>query len=107
MHTQDGAYPWRCTNKAHYNHRKSQVIETEVRGLASVSSVASWCVARAGSCMWDRARVGGAHITWCIHKVVQTQGTAHTRQFVATAGLMLLKGGVAADLRIEGSELWR
>ena len=26
-----------------------------------------------------RTRVGGAHITWCIHKAVHAQGGAHTR----------------------------
>ena len=35
----------------------------------------------------------GPHIRLCIHKVVHTQGGAHTRRSVATAGVLLFKGG--------------
>ena len=52
-----------------------------------------------------KERFGGAYTRRCIHKVVYTQGGAHTRQSVATAGVLLFEGGVGAGPRVERSEL--
>ena len=38
---------------------------------------------------------------------VQTEGGAHARPFVATAGVLLFKGGAGAGPRVECSEPWR
>ena len=44
-------------------------------------------------CVWGGGR-------WCIH----TEGGAHTRRSVATAGVLLFKGGAGAGARVERSE---
>ena len=55
-----------------------------------------------------RHRVGGGdgwpHTRRGIHKAVHTQGGAHTRQSVATAGVLLFTGGAGAGPRSERSE---
>ena len=98
MHTQDGAYPRRCTHKAVYSHRKSHVIEGGVRGLAPASSVASRSVGKVGSCTWNSTRfvIRG--------KMVHTQGGTHRRRSIATAGFMLLKGSAGAGPRVKHRE---
>ena len=47
-------------------------------------------------CVGGGGQVGGG----CIH----TEGGAHTRQFVATAGVLLFKGSAGAGPRVERSE---
>ena len=82
VQTQGGAHTKRCIATT-----RGMLMKGEVQGLASTLSVASWCVGRVSSRTWESARVGGAHITWCI-QVVRRQGGAHTRRFVATVGVM-------------------
>ena len=49
---------------------------------------------------------GGPHTRRCIHKVVHTQGGAHTRRSVATARVLLFKGGAGlAPASSEASRL--
>ena len=56
-----------------------------------------------------RNRVGGAHITWCMHKAMHTQGGAHhthahKRWSIATAGVILSNGACGGWPRMEHSE---
>ena len=39
-----------------------------------------------------------------MHKAVHTQGSAHTRRSMATAGLLSFEWGAGAGLRVERSE---
>ena len=48
--------------------------------------------------------VGGPHTRRCTHKEVHTEGGAHKRRSVATAGVLLFKGGAGAGPRVERSE---
>ena len=72
-----------------------------MRGPAPASSGASRFVERGGL----KGRVGGAHTRLCIHKAVHTQGGAHTRWSMATAGVLLFNGGAGASPRIKQSKL--
>ena len=50
--------------------------------------------ARLGGRVGGEGRGGGSGgVWWSTHKAVQTHGGAHTRQSVATAGVLLFKGG--------------
>ena len=51
---------------------------------------------------------GGSHTRRCTHKAVHTQGGAHKRRFVATAGVLLFKGGCRGwpPRRAKRDEAW-
>ena len=91
VHTQGGVWP-----------RQESCNLRGVQGLALVLSEVSRLSSEASG---SNGRFGGPHTTRCIHKVVHTQGGANTRRFVATAGVLLFKGGAGVGPCVERSEL--
>ena len=80
-----------------------------VRGLAPASSEATRFSSEASRLSSGRTKVHRVcgkgsrctHTRKCIDKAVHTQGRAHTRWFVATARVVLCKGGVRVDPRFK------
>ena len=94
VHTQGGVHTRRYTLKAVHTEgglwppQESCYLGGGLRGLAPASSEVN-------------RSMGGWRST---HKAVHTEGGAHKRRSVATAGVLLLKGGTGAGPRVERSE---
>ena len=99
LQRQGGTHTRRCTHKA--EHIKGGLWPPQescylrvVWGLAPASSEASR----------SKGLVGAPKARWYTLKAVHTQGGAHKRWSVATAGVLLFMGGARAAPRIERSE---
>ena len=95
VHTQGGAYTRWCTHNA--VHTQGSANTRRSVGTARVLSFKGggvWVGPRVKRSEVKQGEVWqSTHTRRCIHKVVHTQGGAHTRRSVATAGVLLFKGG--------------